>query len=125
MAFDQPIVLRGIDARIFYYEQEFFKQTSAERPFIKDFNLRRKYYRKEGNKVFIDPMSEEDKAKLSTQEERDDYELRKACYIASRLSADSIDEAFLYADNNKFKYEVREYLKRYIGNENAETTEST
>ena len=65
MAFDQPIVLRGIDARIFYYEQEFFKQTSAERPFIKDFNLRRKYYRKEGNKVFIDPMSEEDKAKLN------------------------------------------------------------
>lgn len=125
MAFDQPIVLRGIDARIFYYEQEFFKQTSAERPFIKDFNLRRKYYRKEGNKVFIDPMSEEDKAKLSTQEERDDYELRKACYIASRLSADSIDEAFFYADNNKFKHEVREYLKRYIGNENAETTEST
>ena len=31
MAFDQPIVLRGIDARIFYYEQEFFKQTSAEK----------------------------------------------------------------------------------------------
>ena len=125
MAFDQPIVLRGIGARIFYYEQEFFKQTSAERSFIKDFNLRRKYYRKEGNKVFIDPMSEEDKAKLSTQEDRDVYELRKACYIASRLSADSIDEAFLYADNNKFKHEVREYLKRYIGNENAETTEST
>ena len=125
MAFDQPIVLRGIDTRIFYYEQEFFKQTSAERPFIKDFNLRRKYYRKEGNKVFIDPMSEEDKAKLSTQEERDVYELRKACYIASRLSADSINEAFLYADNNEFKHEVREYLKRYIGNENAETTKST
>lgn len=120
MAFDQPIVLRGIGARIFYYEQEFFKQTSAERPFIKDFNCR-----KEGNKVFIDPISEEDKAKLSIQKKRDAYELRKACYIASRLSADSIDEAFLYADNNKFKHEVREYLKRYIGNENAETTEST
>lgn len=125
MAFNQPIVLKGIDARIFCYEQEFFKKTGAERPFIKDFNLRNKYYRKEGNKIFIDPMSEEDKAKLSTQEERDIYELRKACYIASRLSADSIDEAFLYADNNKFKNEVREYLKRYIGNENAETTEST
>lgn len=125
MAFNQPIVLRGIDARIFYYEQEFFRQTNAERPFVKDFNLKQKYYRKEGNKIFIDPMSEEDKAKLSTQEERDVYELRKACYIAARLSADSIDEAFLYADNNKFKHKVREYLKRYIGNENAETTEST
>lgn len=125
MAFNQPIVLRGIDARIFCYEQEFFKQTNAERPFIKDFNLRRKYYRKEGNKIFIDPMSEEDKTKLSTQEERDTYEQRKACYVAARLSADSIDDAFLYANNNKFKHEIREYLKRYIENESAETTEST
>lgn len=123
---NQPFEVRGIDAVIFRLEQEYFNTTKDKDPFLRDwkkFKTMRIEQKADGSRTIIyKPLSDAEKAQLSTRAEQKEYLLNKYKYVLEHLmekyDTDTINK---YIDSCKYKDKLIEYMEEKL---NAETTQS-
>lgn len=123
---NQPFEVRGIDAVIFRLEQEYFNATRDKDPFVRDWKLLKtiRIEQKDNGSRTITyrPLSDAEKAQLSTKEEQQEYQLNKYKYVLEHLmekyDTDTINK---YIDSCKYKDKLIEYMEEKL---NAETTQS-
>lgn len=86
---NQPFEVRGIDAVIFRLEQEYFNATRDKDPFVRDWKLfktiRIEQKNNESRTITYRPLSDAEKAQLSTKEEQEEYQLNKYKYVLEHL----------------------------------------
>jgi len=89
MRWNQPFEVRGIDAVIFRLEQEYFNATRDKDPFVRDWKLfktiRIKQKDNGSRTITYRPLSDAEKAQLSTKEEQEEYQLNKYKYVLEHL----------------------------------------
>lgn len=123
---NQPFEVRGIDAVIFRLEQEYFNATRDKDPFVRDWKLF-KTIRIEKNDngsrtITYRPLSDAEKAQLSTKKEQEEYQLNKYKYVLEHLMEKyDIDTINKYINSCKYKDKLIEYMEEKL---NAETTQS-
>lgn len=125
MARNQPFEVRGIDAVVFRLEQEYFNATKDKDPFLRDwkkFKTMRIERKADGSRtITYKPLSDEEKAQLSTKEEQREYQLNKYKYVLEHLmekyDTNTINR---YIDSCKYKDKLIEYMEEKL---NAETTQ--
>lgn len=125
MVRNQPFEVRGIDAVVFRLEQEYFNATKDKDPFLRDwkkFKTMRIERKADGSRtITYKPLSDEEKAQLSTKEEQREYQLNKYKYVLEHLmekyDTDTINR---YIDSCKYKDKLIEYMEEKL---NAETTQ--
>lgn len=114
---NQPFEVRGIDAVIFRLEQERDKD-----PFVRDWKLFKtiRIEQKDNGSRTITyrPLSDAEKAQLSTKEEQEEYQLNKYKYVLKHLMEKYINR---YIDSCKYKDKLIKYMEEKL---NAETTQS-
>lgn len=123
MGWSQPFEVRGIDAVIFRLEQEYFNATRDKDPFVRDwkkFRTTRIEQKDNGSRtITYKPLSDAEKAQLSTKEEQQEYQLNKYKYVLEHLmekyDTDTINR---YIDSCKYKDKLIEYMEEKL---NAET----
>lgn len=123
---NQPFEVRGIDAVIFRLEQEYFNATKDKDPFLRDwkkFKTIRIEQKDNGSRtITYKPLSDAEKAQLSTKEEQREYQLNKYKYVLEHLMEKyDIDTINKYIDSCKYKDKLIEYMEEKL---NAETTKS-
>lgn len=123
---NQPFEVRGIDAVIFRLEQEYFNATRDKDPFVRDWKLFKtiRIEKKDNGSRTITyrPLSDAEKAQLSTKEEQEEYQLNKYKYVLEHLMEKyDIDTINKYIDSCKYKDKLIEYMEEKL---NAETTQS-
>lgn len=123
---NQPFEVRGIDAVIFRLEQEYFNATRDKDPFVRDwklFKIIRIEQKDNGSRtITYRPLSDAEKAQLSTKEEQREYQLNKYKYVLEHLMEKyDIDTINRYIDSCKYKDKLIEYMEEKL---NAETTQS-
>lgn len=124
MGWNQPFEVRGIDAVVFRLEQEYFNTTKDKDPFLRDwkkFKTMRIERKADGSRtITYKPLSDAEKAQLSTKEEQREYQLNKYKYVLEHLmekyDTDTINR---YIDSCKYKDKLIEYMEEKL---NAETT---
>lgn len=124
MARNQPFEVRGIDAVVFRLEQEYFNATKDKDPFVRDWKLfktMRIERKADGSRtITYKPLSDEEKAQLSTKEEQREYQLNKYKYVLEHLmekyDTNTINR---YIDSCKYKDKLIEYMEEKL---NAKTT---
>ena len=103
----KPFEVRGIDAVVFKLEQEYFNATKDKDPFLRDwkkFKTMRIERKANGSRtITYKPLSDEEKAQLSTKEEQREYQLNKYKY--------DIDTINKYIDSCKYKDKLIEYME--------------
>lgn len=124
MGWNQPFEVRGIDAVVFRLEQEYFNTTKDKDPFLRDwkkFKTMRIERKADGSRTIIyKPLSDAEKAQLSTKEEQREYQLNKYKYVLEHLMKKyDIDTINRYIDSCKYKDKLIEYMEEKL---NAETT---
>lgn len=86
---NQPFEVRGIDAVIFRLEQEYFNTTRDKDPFVRDWKLFKTIrieQKDNGSRtITYKPLSDAEKAQLSTKEEQEEYQLNKYKYVLEHL----------------------------------------
>ncbi len=125
MGWNQPFEVRGIDAVIFRLEQEYFNATRDKDPFLRDwkkFKTMRIERKADGSRtITYKPLSDEEKAQLSTKEEQREYQLNKYKYVLEHLmekyDTNTINR---YIDSCKYKDKLIEYMEEKL---NAKTTQ--
>ena len=122
----QPFEVRGIDAVIFRLEQEYFNATRDKDPFVRDWKLFKttRIERKvNGSRtITYKPLTDAEKAQLSTKEEQKEYQLNKYKYVLEHLMEKyDIDTINRYINSCKYKDKLIEYMEEKL---NAETIES-
>lgn len=123
---NQLFEVRGIDAVIFRLEQEYFNATRDKDPFVRDwklFKIIRIEQKDNGSRtITYRPLSDAEKAQLSTKEEQREYQLNKYKYVLEHLMEKyDIDTINRYIDSCKYKDKLIEYMEEKL---NAETTQS-
>ena len=126
MGWNQPFEVRGIDAVIFRLEQEYFNATRDKDPFVRDwklFKIIRIEKKDNGSRtITYRPLSDAEKAQLSTKEEQEEYQLNKYKYVLEHLMEKyDIDTINRYINSCKYRDKLIEYMEEKL---NAETTES-
>lgn len=124
MVRNQPFEVRGIDAVVFRLEQEYFNATKDKDPFLRDwkkFKTMRIERKANGSRtITYKPLSDEEKAQLSTKEEQKEYQLNKYKYVLEHLmekyDTNTINR---YIDSCKYKDKLIEYVEEKL---NAKTT---
>lgn len=127
MAWNQPFEMKGIDAVVFRLEQEYFNATKDKDPFLRDwkkFKTIRIERKTNGSRtVTYKPLTDTEKAQLSTKEEQKEYQLNKYKYVLEHLMEKyDIDTINRYIDSCKYKDKLIKYMEEKL---NAETTKST
>lgn len=125
MVRNQPFEVRGIDAVVFRLEQEYFNATKDKDPFLRDwkkFKTMRIERKANGSRtITYKPLSDEEKAQLSTKEEQREYQLNKYKYVLEHLmekyDTNTINR---YIDSCKYKDKLIEYMEEKL---NAKTTQ--
>lgn len=125
MGRNQPFEIRGIDAVIFRLEQEYFNATRDKDPFVRDwkkFKTMRIERKDNGSRtITYKPLSDAEKAQLSTRVEQEEYLLNKNKYVLEHLmekyDTDTINR---YIDSCKYKDKLIEYMEEKL---NAKTTQ--
>ena len=125
MGRNQPFEVRGIDAVIFKLEQEYFNATRDKDPFARDwklFKIIRIEQKDNGSRtITYRPLSDAEKAQLSTKKEQEEYQLNKYKYVLEHLMEKyDIDTINRYIDSCKYKDKLIEYMEKKL---NAETTQ--
>ena len=125
MVRNQPFEVRGIDAVVFRLEQEYFNATKDKDPFLRDwkkFKTMRIERKANGSRtITYKPLSDEEKAQLSTKEEQREYQLNKYKYVLEHLMEKyDIDAINRYIDSCKYKDKLIEYMEEKL---NAKTTQ--
>ena len=123
---NQPFEVRGIDAVIFRLEQEYFNATRDKDPFVRDWKLFKtiRVEKKDNGSRTITyrPLSDAEKAQLSTKEEQEEYQLNKYKYVLEHLMEKyDIDTINRYINSCKYRDKLIEYMEEKL---NAETIES-
>lgn len=123
---NQPFEVRGINAVIFRLEQEYFNATRDKDPFVRDwklFKIIRIEQKDNGSRtITYRPLSDAEKAQLSTKEEQREYQLNKYKYVLEHLMEKyDIDTINRYIDSCKYKDKLIEYMEEKL---NAETIQS-
>lgn len=123
---NQPFEVRGIDAVIFRLEQEYFNVTRDKDPFVRDWKLFKtiRIEQKDNGTRTITyrPLSDAEKAQLSTKEEQEEYQLNKYKYVLEHLMEKyDIDTINRYINSCKYRDKLIEYMEEKL---NAETIES-
>ena len=123
---NQPFEVRGIDAVIFRLEQEYFNATRDKDPFVRDWKLFKtiRIEKKDNGSRTITyrPLSDAEKAQLSTKEEQEEYQLNKYKYVLEHLIEKyDIDTINRYINSCKYRDKLIEYMEEKL---NAETIES-
>lgn len=123
---NQPFEVRGIDAVIFRLEQEYFNATRDKDPFVRDWKLFKtiRIEKKDNGSRTITyrPLSDAEKAQLSTKKEQEEYQLNKYKYVLEHLMEKyDIDTINKYINSCKYKDKLIEYMEEKL---NAETIES-
>lgn len=123
---NQPFEVRGIDAVIFRLEQEYFNATRDKDPFVRDWKLFKtiRIEKKDNGSRTITyrPLSDAEKAQLSTKEEQEEYQLNKYKYVLEHLIEKyDIDTINRYINSCKYRDKLIEYMEEKL---NAETTKS-
>ena len=126
MARNQPFEVRGIDAVIFRLEQEYHDKTKDKDPFLRDwkkFKTIRIEQKTNGSRTIIyKPLSDAEKAQLSTRAEQEEYLLDKNKYVLKHLMEKyDINTINRYIDSCKYRDKLIEYMEEKL---NAETTQS-
>lgn len=89
MGWNQPFEVRGVDAVIFRLEQEYSNVTRDKDPFARDWKLFKtiRIEQKDNGSRTITyrPLSDAEKAQLSTKEEQEEYQLNKYKYVLEHL----------------------------------------
>lgn len=123
---NQPFEVRGIDAVIFRLEQEYFNATRDKDPFVRDWKLFKtiRIEQKDNGSRTITyrPLSDAEKAQLSTKKEQEEYQLNKYKYVLEHLMEKyDIDTINRYINSCKYRDKLIEYMEEKL---NAETIES-
>lgn len=123
---NQPFEVRGIDAVIFRLEQEYFNATRDKDPFVRDWKLFKtiRIEKKDNGSRTITyrPLSDAEKAQLSTKKEQEEYQLNKYKYVLEHLMEKyDIDTINRYINSCKYRDKLIEYMEEKL---NAETIES-
>lgn len=126
MVRNQPFEVRGIDAVIFRLEQEYSNATRDKDPFVRDWKLfktMRIERKADGSRtITYKPLSDVEKAQLSTRAEQEEYLLDKNKYVLKHLMEKyDINTINRYIDNCKYRDKLIEYMEEKL---NAETTQS-
>lgn len=121
---NQPFEIRGIDAVVFRLEQEYFNATKDKDPFLRDwkkFRTTRIERKADGSRtITYKPLTDAEKAQLSTKEEQKEYQLNKYKYVLEHLMEKyDIDTINRYINSCKYKDKLIEYMEEKL---NAETT---
>lgn len=117
MGWNQPFEVRGIDAVIFRLEQEYSNATRDKDPFVRDWKLFKKIrIEKKDNgsrTITYRPLSDAEKAQLSTKEEQEEYQLNKYKYVLEHLMEKyDINTINRYIDSCKYKDKLIEYMRK-------------
>lgn len=123
---NQPFEVKGIDAVVFRLEQEYFNATKDKDPFLRDwkkFKTMRIERKADGSRtITYKPLTDAEKAQLSTKEEQKEYQLNKYKYVLEHLMEKyDIDTIYRYIDSCKYRDKLIEYMEEKL---NAETIES-
>lgn len=126
MARNQPFEVRGIDAVIFRLEQEYHDKTKDKDPFLRDwkkFKTIRIEQKTNGSRtITYKPLSDAEKAQLSTRAEQEEYLLDKNKYVLKHLMEKyDINTINRYINSCKYRDKLIEYMEEKL---NAETTQS-
>lgn len=126
MGRNQPFEVRGIDAVIFRLEQEYFNATRDKDPFVRDWKLfktTRIERKADGSRtITYKPLTDAEKAQLSTKEEQKEYQLNKYKYVLEHLMEKyDVDTINRYINSCKYRDKLIEYMEEKL---NAETIES-
>lgn len=126
MGRNQPFEVRGIDAVIFRLEQEYYDKTKDKDPFLRDwkkFKTIRIEQKANGSRtITYKPLSDAEKAQLSTKAEQKEYLLNKNKYVLKHLMEKyDINTINRYIDSCKYRDKLIEYMEEKL---NAETTQS-
>ena len=121
---NQPFEAKGIDAVVFRLEQEYFNATKDKDPFLRDwtkFKTTRIERKADGSRtITYKPLSDAEKAQLSTKEEQKEYQLNKYKYVLEHLMEKyDIDIINGYINSCKYKDKLIEYMEETL---NAKTT---
>ena len=121
MGRNQPFEVRGIDAVIFRLEQEYHDKTKDKDPFL--FKTIRIEQKTNGSRtITYKPLSDAEKAQLSTRAEQEEYLLNKNKYVLKHLMEKyDINTINRYIDSCKYRDKLIEYMEEKL---NAETTQS-
>lgn len=122
---NQPFEVKGIDAVVFRLEQEYFNATKDKDPFLRDwkkFKATRIERKVNGSRtITYKPLTDAEKAQLSTKEEQREYQLNKYKYVLEHLMEKyDIDTINKYINSCKYKDKLIEYMEEKL---NAETIE--
>lgn len=125
MGWNQPFEVRGINAAIFRLEQEYFNATRDKDSFVRDWKLFKtiRIEQKDNGSRTITyrPLSDAEKAQLSTKEEQEEYQLNKYKYVLEHLMEKyDINTINRYIDSCKYKDKLIKYMEEKL---NAETTQ--
>lgn len=121
MGWNQPFEVRGIDAVIFRLEQEYSNATRDKDPFARDWKLFKTIRIEQKDNITYRPLSDAEKAQLSTKEEQEEYQLNKYKYVLEHLMEKyDINTINRYIDSCKYKDKLIEYIEEKL---NAETTQ--
>lgn len=126
MGRNQPFEAKGIDAVVFRLEQEYFNATKDKDPFLRDwkkFKTMRIERKVNGSRtITYKPLTDAEKAQLSTKEEQKEYQLNKYKYVLKHLMEKyDIDTINRYINSCKYRDKLIEYMEEKL---NAETTKS-
>lgn len=126
MGRNQSFEVRGIDAVIFRLEQEYHDKTKDKDPFLRDwkkFKTIRIEQKTNGLRtITYKPLSDAEKAQLSTRAEQEEYLLNKNKYVLKHLMEKyDINTINRYIDSCKYRDKLIEYMEEKL---NAETTQS-
>lgn len=126
MGRNQPFEVRGIDAVIFRLEQEYYDKTKDKDPFLRDwkkFKTIRIEQKANGSRtITYKPLSDAEKAQLSTKAEQEEYLLNKNKYVLKHLMEKyDINTINRYIDSCKYRDKLIEYMEEKL---NAETAQS-
>lgn len=126
MGRNQPFEVREIDAVIFRLEQEYHDKTKDKDPFLRDwkkFKTIRIEQKTNGSRtITYKPLSDAEKAQLSTRAEQEEYLLDKNKYVLKHLMEKyDINTINRYIDSCKYRDKLIEYMEEKL---NAETTQS-
>lgn len=123
---NQSFEVKGIDAVVFRLEQEYFNATKDKDPFVRDWKLFKTIrieQKDNGSRtITYKPLSDAEKAQLSTRAEQEEYQLNKYKYVLEHLMEKyDIDTINRYISSCKYKDKLIEYMEEKL---NAETTKS-
>ena len=127
---NQSFEVRGIDAVIFKLEQEYSNATRDKDPFVRDWKLFKTIrIEKKANgprTIIYRPLSDAEKAQLSTKEEQEEYQLNKYKYVLEHLIEKyDINTINRYIDSCKYKDKLIEYMEEKLNAETAQPFESS